>query len=194
MSSNLRQALAATAAIAVMAVAPAALSAELKVGFVNYQKLLAESPQARAANSALESEFANRQKDIVAQQKALKDKEDKLQRDSAVMSEAERTKSERELRDGERDLSRRINEFQEDVNVRRNEEFGKVNRALLGEVQTYARANGYDLVLSEGVVFAAEGIDITTQVVAALKSKTPAAAQPRPATPSTPAPTPPPKK
>lgn len=194
MSIRFRHVLAALAATAIAATAPAALAAELKVGFVNYQKLLAESPQARAANAALEGEFAGRQRDIVAMQKGLKDKEDKLQRDSAVMSEAERTKSERELRDGERDLQRRVNEFQEDVNVRRNEEFGKVNRALVQEVQSYARANGYDLVVSEGVVFAAEGIDITAQIIAALKAKAPAAPAPGPR-PTTPPPaSPPPKK
>ncbi|MCC7199028.1 MAG: OmpH family outer membrane protein [Gammaproteobacteria bacterium] len=172
---HLRHALATLVAASALAAAPTALAAELKIGFVNYQKLVQESPQARVANSALETEFAPRQREIVAQQKALKDKEEKLQRDSAVMSEAERAKAERELRDGERDVARRINEFQEDVNVRRNEEFGKVNRALLGEVQVYAKANGYDLILSEGVVFASEGIDVTAQVLAALKAKGPAA-------------------
>ncbi|MBP6514284.1 MAG: OmpH family outer membrane protein [Steroidobacteraceae bacterium] len=175
MSMHLRHALATLVAASALAAAPTALAAELKIGFVNYQKLVQESPQARVANSALETEFAPRQREIVAQQKALKDKEEKLQRDSAVMSEAERAKAERELRDGERDVARRINEFQEDVNVRRNEEFGKVNRALLGEVQVYAKANGYDLILSEGVVFASEGIDVTAQVLAALKAKGPAA-------------------
>lgn len=194
MSMNVRHALAAMAVAAAVAVAPVATAAELKIGFVDYQKLLAESPQARVANTALEGEFASRQKDIVAQQKALKDKADKLQRDSAVMSEAERSKAERELRDGERDLSRRINEFQEDVNVRRNEEFGKVNRALVQEVQAYARANGYDLVLSEGVVFRSDSLDITAQVVAALKAKSPTAgAAARPAPPAA-TPPPPPKK
>ena len=63
------------------------------------------------------------------------------------MSEAERAKVEREVRDGERELSRRANELQEDINLRRNEEIGKINRLLLGEVQGYAKANGYDLVL-----------------------------------------------
>jgi outer membrane protein len=192
MSMNVRHALAAMAVAAAVAVAPVATAAELKIGFVDYQKLLAESPQARAANTALEGEFASRQKDIVAQQKALKDKADKLQRDSAVMSEAERSKAERELRDGERDLSRRINEFQEDVNVRRNEEFGKVNRSLVQEVQAYARGNGYDLVLSEGVVFRSDSLDITAQVVAALKAKSPAAGAA--ARPAPPAATPPPPK
>ncbi len=165
----------ALAALATLALAPATALAETKIGFVNTARLLEESPQARAAQTALEGEFLPRQRELAGQQKALQDKEEKLKRDSAVMSEADRAKAERELRDGQRDLARRFNELQEDANLRRNEEFGKVQRALLQEVQTYARANGFDLVVSDGVLFASPAVDITAQVVAAIKAKAPAA-------------------
>jgi outer membrane protein len=174
MSSTLKQtwlALIVTAA----ALAPAMASAEVKVGFVNTAKLLEESPQARTAQQALETEFLPRQRELADQQKALQEKEEKLKRDAAVMSEADRSKAERELRDGQRDLARRFNELQEDANLRRNEEFAKVQRSLLQEVQTYARANGFDLIVSDGVLFASPAVDVTAQVVAALKAKTPSA-------------------
>jgi len=163
------------AAAATIALLPAIASAEAKIGFVNTAKLLEESPQARAAQQALENEFLPRQRELADQQKVLQDKEDKLKRDAAVMSEADRAKAERELRDGQRDLARRFNELQEDANLRRNEEFGKVQRSLLQEVQTYARANGFDLIVSDGVLFASPAVDVTAQVVTALKSKAPAA-------------------
>jgi outer membrane protein len=165
-----------------LGLAPLAHAADLKIGFVNYQKLLEESPQAKGAATALEAEFGPKQRELVNLQKSLKDKSDKLQRDGAVMSEAERAKAERELNDGQRELSRRANELQEDINLRRNEEIGKINRVLLGEVQTYAKANGYDLVLSDGVAYAADAVDITAQLLNALKAKAPAApaaAQPK---------------
>jgi len=161
---------------AALLAAPLAGAAEIKIGYVNTGRLLEESPQAKVAQQALEGEFMPRQRELASQQKALQEKSDKLKREAAVMSEADRTKAEREVRDGERDLARRFTELQEDANLRRNEEFGKVQRALLQEVQVYARANGYQLVLSDGVLFAAEAVDITAQVVAAMKAKAPAAA------------------
>jgi outer membrane protein len=100
--------------------------------------------------------------------------------EAAVMSEADRLRTERVVRDLELNVNRRFNEMQEDFNLRRNEELGKAQRALLQEVQTYARANGFQLVVSEGVLFAAEGVDITPEIVAAIKSKAPAAAAPAP--------------
>ncbi len=159
-----------------LAAAPVAGHAEVKIGYVNTGRLLEESPQARVAQQALEAEFMPRQRELANQQKALQEKSDKLKRDAAVMSEADRNKAERELRDGERDLARRFTELQEDANLRRNEEFGKVQRSLLQEVQVFARANGYQLVVSDGVLFAAESVDITAQVIAAMKAKTPAPA------------------
>src|SRR5687768_814596 len=170
---------------AALATAPAAGAQALKIGVVNFGRLLEESPQAKAAQQALENEFLPRQRDVAAQQKSLQEKADKLQKEAAVMSEADRVRTEREVRDLELNVNRRFKELQEDLNLRRNEEVGRMQRALLQEVQAYARANGFQLVLSEGVLFAAEGIDITPQVVAAIKSKAPAAATP-PATPPKP--------
>jgi len=164
---------------AALAAAPAAMAADLKIGYVNFGRLLEESPQARAAQQSLEGEFLPRQRDVAAQQKTLEEKRDRLKREAAVMSEADRIKAEREIRDLELSVTRRFNELQEDLNLRRNEEVGRMQRALLQEVQAYARANGYQLVVSEGVLFAAEAVDITPQVVAAIKAKAPAAAPPK---------------
>lgn len=171
-------------AASALAGAPAAEAQALKIGYVNFGRLLEESPQAKAAQAALEAEFMPRQRDVAAQQKALQEKADKLQKEAAVMSEADRLRNEREVRDLELNVNRRFKELQEDLNLRRNEEVGKMQRALLQEVQGYARANGYQLVVSEGVLFAADGIDITPELVAAIKAKAPAA----PAAPTTPKP------
>jgi outer membrane protein len=168
------------ALVAVLAFAAAATAEAqaLKIGFVNFGRLLEESPQAKAAQAALEAEFLPRQRDVAAQRKTLQEKVDKLQKEAAVMSEADRLRAEREARDLELNVNRRFNELQEDLNLRRNEEVGRMQRSLLQEVQAYARANGYQLIVSEGVLFAAEGVDITPQVVAAIKAKAPAAATP----------------
>ncbi len=155
--------------------------AELKIGVVSVPQLIEESPQAKSAMQALQDEFMPRRREIEGQQKELKAREDKLARDSAVMSEAERTKAEKDLREGQRDLARRQNEYVEDLNVRRNEELGKLQRTLLQEVQTYAKAQGFDLVIGDGVLFAKEGINITPAVLGNLQARKTTPATPAPA-------------
>jgi len=142
----------------------------LKIGFVNVSRLISESPQATTAMEELQEEFAPRQREVIAMQNDLQERQEKIQRDLEVMGPEERRNAERDLRRDERELARNQQEFQEDINLRRNESLGKLQRELLRQVQGYAAEQGYDLVVSEGVLYASSGIDITEQVLAGLKA------------------------
>ncbi len=146
-------------------------SAEVKMGVVNFQKLLEEAPQTKTAMQSLENEFAPRRRDLLTMQNDLKAKDEKLQKEGAVMSEADRAKAEKGLRDQQREFQRKASEFQDDASTRRNEEIGKVQRYLVTEIQGYASAQGYDLVLGDGVFFAKGPLDITANVLAVLATK-----------------------
>jgi outer membrane protein len=174
------------AACGLLTVAPlGAVLAQSKVGVVNFARLADESPQAKVVQATLEREFGQRQRELVQQQKDLKTKEEKLQRDSAVMAEAERNKAQKELLDGQRDAVRRQNEFKEDLELRRNEELGKLQRTLVAEVQAYAKAQNFDMVFtSDTVIFRKDTLDITPAIVTAMQSKNP----PAPAAPAAPKP------
>jgi outer membrane protein len=149
---------------------PLAAQAQAKIGVVNVARLLQEAPQAQAASSALENEFAARRRELETQQRDLKTREDKLQKDGATMAESERRNQEKTLRDGQRELARKQNEFLEDLNVRRNEALGQLQRTVLQEVQTYAKAQGFDLVVADAL-YASGTVDITAQVLSALQAK-----------------------
>ena len=166
-------------AAAMAPVAGVTAQAQLKIGFVNVSRLLAEAPQAQAASAALENEFAARRRDLENQQKELKTREEKLQKDGAVMAENERRNAEKALRDGQRELARKQNEFLEDLNVRRNEALGQLQRAVVQEIQAYAKTAGFDMIVADAL-YASPALDITTQVLTALQSrpKTPAPAKP----------------
>jgi outer membrane protein len=146
-------------------------SAEIKMGVVNFQKLLEDAPQTKTAMQALENEFAPRRRELLTMQNDLKARDEKLQKEGAVMSEADRAKAEKTLRDSQREFSRKAGEFQDDASTRRNEEIGKVQRYLVTEIQGYANAQGFDLVLGDGVFFAKGPLDITAQVLAVLATK-----------------------
>src|SRR5450755_3059520 len=146
-------------------------SAEIKMGYVDFQKLLEEAPQKKTAMQALENEFAPRRRELLTLQNDLKAHDEKLQKEGAVMSEAHRAKAEKTLRDQQREFSRKAGEFQDDASTRRNEEIGKVQRYLVQEIQGYASAQGYDLVLGDGVFFAKGPLDVTANVLAVLATK-----------------------
>ena len=148
-----------------------AMAAELKIGFVNAAQVLEEAPQADAARQRLEKEFSPRDKKLGESQKAVRKLEEKLTRDGAIMSESERRKLERDILSQKRELKRQQEEFREDLNIRRNEAFDKLRRRVFEVINAIAKSEQYDLVVSDGVVYANDRIDITPKVVARLKQE-----------------------
>lgn len=161
--------------------------AEIKVATVNFQRLMEESVQAKAASQILQDEFAPRQRELQQKQKDLQSKQDKLTRDGAVMAEKDRTALEKDLTKGQRELQSEGEAFTEEVNTRRNEELNKLQGLLVGEIQTFAKSGTYDMVIPTSVaVYAKDTLDITAQVLTYLQSR-PATAAPKPAAGSKPA-------
>ena len=142
----------------------------LKIGVVSVPRLLAESPQAKAAMEELQEEFAPRQRTIVAKEKDFQEKSERIQRDLAVMSEAERRNAEKDLREDQREIARLRSEFVEDQNLSRNELLGQLQKTLLQQVDEFARAGNFDLIIGDGVLFANQSVNVTADILAAMQS------------------------
>ncbi len=149
--------------------AATAQSADIKIAFVNSSTLLEQAPQADIAKKKLEKEFAPREKEVRDAQQTAQALETKLNRDGVTMSDSDRSKQEQELNRQLRDLQRMQSNFRDDLNLRKNEELGKLQRVVLAAIKDVAKTKGYDLVLAEGVVYAAPQVDITSDVLAKLK-------------------------
>lgn len=155
--------------------------AEIKIGVVDYARLFDESPQAKVVRDALQAEFGPRLQQLVTQDNALKARGDKLQKDVATMTPDQRSKAEKDMRDAARELDRKKQELQDDSNAKRQEEMNKLQRSLIGEVREYAKAQNFDIVIAEGIIYATPTVDITAQVLAALNAKAPKPAAAAPA-------------
>ena len=162
-------ALLATAA-SLVAVA-SANAADLNIGVVNVQRLLAEAPQAKSSMQALQDEFAPRLRGLKDQEASFTSEAEKFQRDGAVMGDSERRETERGLRDKQRELVRRQEEVTEDLNLRRNELLGQLQKSLMEEVQSFARSQRYDMIIGDGVLFASDSVDVTAQILSGLQSR-----------------------
>jgi outer membrane protein len=163
--------------------------AEGKLAVVDFQRLAQESPQGKEVFESLRSEFGPRERSLQAQAQALKAKNDTLQKNGATMSDDQRMRAEKELRDGERDFERARGELQDDETARRNEQLSRLQRTLIEEVRTYAKAQNYDMVVSgEAVIYVTSAYDITPAVLTALQAHAPARAAPGSASPPPPKP------
>ena len=148
-----------------------AAAQDLKIGVVSLPALIERAPQTKISMDALQEEFAPRQREFLAKQKEFEELSAKAQKDFAVMGETERRNAEKDLRDLQREVTRLQSEFREDLNLRQNEEYGVLQRAMLKEVQDYAQAEGYDLIVGDGVLFASNTVNITEQVLRVVEAK-----------------------
>ncbi|MES9870909.1 MAG: OmpH family outer membrane protein, partial [Sedimenticola sp.] len=132
----------------------------IRIGVVNPNKLVEKSPQYDQVRKELEGEFKRRNEDLIAKQKQLKKLEDKLSRDSAVMSASEVKRLEQDIRSRKRQLKNTRDEYREDLNLRRSEELNKLLRYVTEVVNQVAAEEKLDLVLSQGIVYASNRVDL----------------------------------
>ena len=165
-----------SAATLVLAAAPA--YAELKIGYVNYNALLQDSPDAKVIADALKNEFLPRTRELQTLQQSLK-----AQRGQA--DQGRRHHDGRPARQrGQGHPRRRTrtaaqkSEAQDDFNTRRNEELSTLQKSLVEKVRGFAKLQNFDLILADGVIYATNAVDITPQVLSALNA---GAAKPAPA-------------
>jgi len=159
----------AAAAVAMLVLAPAVSAQDLKIGYVNSERVLREAAPAKAAQTKLEAEFSKREKELTDQAAKLKAAADKLDKDAPTLAESERARRQRELVDADRDMQRKRREFQEDLNQRRNEELAGVVERANRVIKQIFDSEKYDVILQE-VVFAGPRVDITDKVIKALNA------------------------
>jgi outer membrane protein len=146
-----------------------AAAQELKLGYVNSERVLRDSAPAKAAQAKLEAEFGRRERELNDIRNRLKAAADKFEKDAPTLPESEKTRRQRELVDQERDLQRKQREFQEDLNQRKNEELAAVVERANRVIRQIFESEKYDAILQE-VVFAGPRVDITDKVIRALNA------------------------
>lgn len=145
--------------------------AETKVGYVDIPYLIDKSPLSEKASKRLEKEFAPRQKKLKSERSLLRSKRNKLEKDGLIMSASERVELEQEIRQIERRLKRDELDFREELNIQKNNEFKKVRISILEAISSYAKSRKYDLVISDGVLFASDQVDLTEAILASLRGE-----------------------
>jgi outer membrane protein len=155
------------ATITLIGLSQVSFGAELKIGFVDQERITRESAPADRASKQLEKEFAPRAQEIQRREGQIKTLQGQLEKDALTMSESDRRSKEQELGRLTLDFQRMQREYREDLNLRRNQELGALFERANRVIRQIAEAEKYDLVLQEAV-YRNPKIDITDRVLKAL--------------------------
>lgn len=164
---NMWKSLGAAALIA--AATTVAHAQELKIGYVNSERVLREANPAKAAQAKLEAEFGKREKDLAELANRLKAAADKLEKEAPTLAESERSRRQRDLVEQDREFQRKRREFQEDLNQRKNEELASVVERANKVIKQIFDQEKYDLILQDAVHWSPR-VDITKKVIDALNA------------------------
>jgi len=157
----------AAAVLALLLVVTASGAADIKIGYVDVERIRRESAPAERASKQLEKEFAPRAQELQRREAQVKSLQGQLEKDSVTMSENERRSKEQELSRAGVDIQRMQREFREDLNMRRNQELATLFERADKVIKQIADAEKYDLILQEAV-YRSPRIDITDRVLKAL--------------------------
>ena len=161
--------------LAAVLAAPASVAQEVKIGFVNTERILRESGPAQRAGKKLEAEFAKKQAEIQRMADQMKRLQDDLEKNSVTMAEAQRRTKEREFNDLNRELQRRDRDFRDEVNQRRNEETAQLVDQANRIIKQIAEQEKFDVILqATDALILNTRVDITERVMKALEGKPPA--------------------
>lgn len=149
------------------------LQADVTIGYVDTSRLMQEAPQVLAVEQRLKSEFEPREKQLLKKQQELVELEALLKDDDASMSVNQSRKLEREIRLKVSQLKFEQQEFREDQNLRRNEEIRTLQKVIRAAVISVGDEKGFDIILTDGVTYASDRIDITNAVLDKLKLNPP---------------------
>ena len=147
-----------------------AAAADLKIGFVNTERVFRDAAPAVRAQKKIEQEFAKRDQDMQKMAEQIRKLQERLEKNSVTMSETERRNKEREFGELNKDFQRKQREFREDLNQRRNEELAAVLERANRTIKAIAESEKYDIIFQEAV-YASPRIDITDKVIKALEDK-----------------------
>ncbi len=147
-----------------------AQAADLKIGFIDADRINRESVPAERATKKLEKEFAPREQDLRKIEAQIKSLQGQLEKDGLTMSETDRRTKETELGRQTREFQRLQREFREDLNLRRNEELAALFERANRVIKQVAESEKYDLIVQEAV-YRSPRIDITEKVMKALAAE-----------------------
>ena len=146
-----------------------ASAAELRIGFVNTDRIFKEAATAKAAQSKLEQEFARREREVEGLGSQLKSASEKLEKDAPTLSDSQRAARQRQLVELDREFQRKRREFQEDLAQRKNEELQLVLERANRVIKQVAESEKYDLIMQEAV-YVNPKLDITDKVLSGLNN------------------------
>ena len=159
-----------TVAVHAQGTAAAGAAVNGKTGVINIRQAIASTAEGKQAGAELQSQFAARQNELEGLNKQINDLRQRLEAGTGKLSPDEQARLQRQGEVMARQLQRKQDEYQEDVNAAQGEVFDRIGRKMVDVLDRYARENSYVIILDSSaqntpILFASTNIDVTQDIV-----------------------------
>jgi outer membrane protein len=132
-----------------------------KVGYVDVERILKESPLALESAKKLKNEFVNRKAEIDRLGKRIEE------------LESSETSKEKDISTLKVDHDRKLRELNEDLSIHKRRELDNLQDRINKTVKAVSESAGFDIVFYNSIAYANNRIDITDKVIQALSKASP---------------------
>jgi outer membrane protein len=141
-----------------------------KIGVISVRSAIASTAEGKQAGAELQSQFAARQNELEGLNKQINDLRQRIDAGTGKLSQDELSRLQREGETKARQIQRKQDEYQEDVNAAQADVFDRIGRKMIDVLDRYARENGYVAILDSSaqntpILFASTNIDVTQDIV-----------------------------
>lgn len=150
--------------------------AELKLGYVDLQRALAEVYEGKDAKARLKAELDKTKSGLESEKNKLRSDSIVLEKQAAMMSEEVRVQKYSEMQKKVLELSQREQQAQLDLAKKEQEELKKIFDKMDPIIAAIAQRDGLAMVLEKsdsGVVYALPSMDLTNELVRTYNEKYP---------------------
>ena len=141
-----------------------------KIGVINVRQAIVTTSEGKQASAELQSQFAARQSELENLNKQITDLRQRLAAGQSTLSQDEQARLTRQGELLARQLQRKQDEYQEDVNASQGDVIDKIGRKMIDVLDRYARENGYVAILDSSaqntpILYASNQIDVTQDII-----------------------------
>lgn len=142
----------------------------VKIGYIDLQKVIRDSKAGKSAKAAFENEF--KQKKQIIDNKAnilAQEKQDFISQSPLMDDEARKRKAE-EIQQNEKELTRLRDDFREELQKKDFELTQKILKELESVIRVIGTKEGYSLIVEKtesGIIFGGDDVNITQKVITA---------------------------
>ncbi|MBN1355629.1 OmpH family outer membrane protein [bacterium] len=141
---------------------------ELKIGYVNAQRIIEDSKAGQDAYRKLKELQDQHKTKVEAKKTEIDQNEAEFQKQYLTLSETAKAEKEADLRQAKKEFKRMLEDADAEIGLQEKSYLETIDRDVMGIIERFGREKGYTLILGQigsSILYANPEIDLTGEII-----------------------------